>query len=52
MNLESKRIWFRLKSEEYIIIDTVNEAWAAAYNDTYLGTYQYYNTNYYRKICR
>jgi hypothetical protein len=24
--LESKRIWFRLKSEEYIIIDTVNEA--------------------------
>ena len=32
MNLESKRIWFRLKSEEYIIIDTVNEAWAAAYN--------------------
>jgi len=26
MNLESKRIWFRLKSEEYIIIDTVNEA--------------------------
>jgi hypothetical protein len=32
--LESKRIWFRLKSEEYIMIDTVNvnEAWAAAYN--------------------
>jgi hypothetical protein len=30
--LESKRIWFRLKSEEYIMTDTVNEAWAAAYD--------------------